>query len=708
MTRSSYLSTLCVSAAASLAACSSNAPSPRASVGTTTEATQAGSTCQLASPSGELKHVVYVQFDNLHLTRDNANVPSDLEQMPHLLSFMKGEGTLVSKHHTPLISHTANDIATALTGLYPDRQGLAVSNSYRTFDPATGKSQSASDFTYWTDRVSSTDASYNLVGPDGKNTPAPWAAFTRAGCDFGAVSIVNLELENTQGDVTTVFGASSSQAAEAKANPAKAAADLVGIAIHCAADSPLCTGDEARADVLPDEPGGYTGFRALFGHAAVAPHVASAPLVDLDGNVITDKSGNVGFPGFDGMSASRTLGYVATMLEAGVPVVYSYISDAHDNHAGGPAFGPGEAGYVAQLAKYDAAFAKFFARLEKDGIDRSNTLFVFTADEGDHFVGGAPAPEGCDGVNVPCTYAQIGEINGNVTGLLAAQGVQTPFQLAQSLGVYVNGNPGAADPSTRALERAFGALQATNPVTGAPENVSRFLADRTEMGLLHMITGDPLRTPTFTTFVNPDWYIYTGAASCTAQAPCVQEQPGYAWNHGMVSRDVNVTWLGIAGPGVRQGGIDDEIWSDHADVRPTILALAGLGDDYVHEGRALFELFHPRAIPRSLDAGDADVRRLARVFKQINAPMGELGMMSLHAADAAAKSGDASSDATFAATSAALASITKRRDALVARIEDALDGATFHRVRIPRQDARRMAEEGERLLGEMAILAFAR
>jgi hypothetical protein len=35
--------------------------------------------CQLNSPSGKIKHVVYVEFDNVHFTRDNPNVPSDLE-----------------------------------------------------------------------------------------------------------------------------------------------------------------------------------------------------------------------------------------------------------------------------------------------------------------------------------------------------------------------------------------------------------------------------------------------------------------------------------------------------------------------------------------------------------------------------------------------------------------------------------------------------
>ena len=34
-----------------------------------------------------IEHIVYIQFDNVHLRRDNPNVPSDLEQMPNLLNF---------------------------------------------------------------------------------------------------------------------------------------------------------------------------------------------------------------------------------------------------------------------------------------------------------------------------------------------------------------------------------------------------------------------------------------------------------------------------------------------------------------------------------------------------------------------------------------------------------------------------------------------
>src|SRR6516165_1692331 len=77
-----------------------------------------------------IKHVVQLTFDNVHFFRDNPNVPSDLELMPNLLNFFENNGTFPSNDHTPLIAHTADDILTTYSGLYGDRQGMPISNSY--------------------------------------------------------------------------------------------------------------------------------------------------------------------------------------------------------------------------------------------------------------------------------------------------------------------------------------------------------------------------------------------------------------------------------------------------------------------------------------------------------------------------------------------------------------------------------------------------
>ncbi|HUO64400.1 MAG TPA: hypothetical protein VMT97_11890, partial [Terriglobales bacterium] len=150
----------------------------------------AGTTCLLDSARGGVQRVIYIQFDNTHLRRDNPNVPSDLEQMPTLLNFMKGKGTLLTNDHTVIISHTASGILSSLTGRYGDRMGVPVSNSFRYFNP-DGSSSTGVSFAYWTDGVfdpatsTPTDKTFNMLTEDGKNAPAPWVAFTRAGCDVG-------------------------------------------------------------------------------------------------------------------------------------------------------------------------------------------------------------------------------------------------------------------------------------------------------------------------------------------------------------------------------------------------------------------------------------------------------------------------------------------------------------------------------------------
>jgi hypothetical protein len=178
-----------------------------------------------------------------------------------------------------------------------------------------------SSFAYWSDPVATfsgqtpTDLTPQMIDQRGKTHPAPWVPFTRAGCDVGAFSVANIEFENIGLDVTTMFGAGSSEENEAKSNPTKASADFLGIAVHCAQQSPLCA--TGRSDLLPDEPGGYTGFKALFGNKYVQPQISpGGPVKDIDGNIIQDASGNAGFPNLFNPSAAQTLGYLATMLEA--------------------------------------------------------------------------------------------------------------------------------------------------------------------------------------------------------------------------------------------------------------------------------------------------------------------------------------------------------------------------------------------------------
>src|SRR5436305_8051713 len=530
MLRRRRMGVLCAIALGCLLAVAAAGASRSAAALTISPAAQSSSTatgCQLASAKGKIKHVIYIQFDNTHLRRDNPNVPSDLEQMPHLLNFINGNGRLLANDHTALISHTATGILTSLTGVYPDRMGQPVSNSFRYFK-TDGTTRTGVSFAYWTAPLfdpagSTTDTTPEMINENGKIAPAPWVPYTRAGCDVGSVATANTILENTAIDIPTVFGAGSPEADEVALHPAQAFADFVGIGVHCAHDSTLCTdANHARPDLLPDEPNGYENFKGLFGAKYVDPLIfPGGTPTDLNGNTIQDATNHVGFPGFDGMEATVSLSWVAHMQEAGIPVTYAYISDAHDGHgtAGNIhfAYGPGEAGYVQQLHDYDVAFQKFFDRLAADGINKSNTLFVFTVDEGDHFVGDAPTPAGCDGVTTPCTYNRVGEINADLRRMVYTQyGDSTLFSVHSDDAptVYVNGTAAQpirdqTDPIVRNLEREMAQLNWLNPYTNQVENnIMVALADHTEMNTLHMVTADPFRTPTFTPFADPDWFFF--------------------------------------------------------------------------------------------------------------------------------------------------------------------------------------------------------
>jgi hypothetical protein len=694
-------------------------------------------TCQLNSPKGAIRHVIYVQFDNTHFRRDNPNVPSDLEQMPHLLNFITGNGVLMANDHTVLISHTATGILTSLTGVYPDRMGQPVSNSFRYFN-TDGTTRTGVSFAYWTAPLfdpggSTTDTTPEMINENGKIAPAPWVPFTRAGCDFGAVATANTILENTAIDIPTVFGAGSPEAIEVSGDGGAAGtqsfADFVGIGVHCATGSSRCSAaNNGRADLLPDEPGGYSGFKGLFGAKYVNPVIKpSGSMTDLNGNVIQDANGHVGFPGFDGMEATVSLSWVAQMQEAGIPITYAYISDAHDGHgtAGNIhfAYGPGESGYTQQLQAYDLAFQKFFDRLAADGIDNRNSLFVFTVDEGDNFVGDPPTPTGCDGVTTPCTYNRVGEINADLRRMVFTQfGDTTLFSVHSDDAptVYVNGTAAQplrdqTDPVVRNLEREMAGLNWLNPYTNAVENnIMVALADHTEMKTLHMVTADPFRTPTFTPFADPDWFFFatgnvpgtSAPATCATPAACAfipgRTSQSFAWNHGDIQDEIASTWVGYVGQGIDQSGIDSVTWSDHTDVRPTILELVGLKDDYRHDGRVIAEILQGYARPGALKTSSSFVA-LAQIYKQLNASFGEFAMDTLKASTKALASNDAG-DATYTTIEGQIQSLTAQRDALAAQMIALLDGAEFKGQAFSDAQAQSLIAQGEALLNQAKAL----
>jgi hypothetical protein len=681
--------------------------------------------CQLNSPSRKIKHVVYVEFDNVHFTRDNPNVPSDLEQMPNLLNFIKQNGALDTGDHAVLISHTANDILTTQTGLYSDDDGIFISNNFGVFGPS-GSGLFPSAFFYWTDLVSditpaTADNSFALTTPSGQNVPAPWVPFTRAGCDVGAFSTANIVLERAPFDVKKVFGATSVQAAETVANQTN---DFIGAAIHCAIGSPICapqTNVVPVADLLPGEPGGYSGYQALFGLKYINPVLGG--LIDYNGTAITG-FGQLNF----NPQPAQTLAVVETMLKKGIPVVFAYIADAHDNHEGASlsterTFGPGEAPYVKQLSDYNAAFGTFFANLKAAGIDQSNTLFIFTPDEGDHFSGAAPSPANCDGAkivngvvtpDIPCTYGVngVGELDYDLNLAVANAGVSTPFTYHNddAATVYVQGNPVPSSSTVRQLEKTMANLNTVNPQTGLTESLlgtglgvelQGALVDKVGQKLLHMSSAsDPNRDPTFTFFGDPNFF-FTGTGSLS---PIVGT--GFAWNHGDIQPEIATTFIGMVGPGVRPVGVTQPtaFFTDHTDVRPTMMYLLGLNDDYQHDGRVILEMLDPNVLASTLHAHSHTLLELGQIYKQINAPFGSLAQSTLTVSTYAIES-TSQGDTIYTNLENRIASWTAQRDALAAQMKQWLSQAQFSDLAINEQQAKQLISLSQTLLDQASSCA---
>jgi hypothetical protein len=742
-----------------------------------TTAADPSSSCQLGNG---IKHVVQIGFDNTHFFRDNPNVPSDLELMPNLLNFIEGNGVMLSNNHTPLIAHTSIDLLTTATGLYGDRQGVGSGdNAFETYNP-NGTTDPTTAFTYWTDPIDDTASTpttghdtnpnmvYSPVPPATASspaspttvTPAPWVPYTRAGCNVGEIATANQELENPGFDIPQFFGANAPETAQLNADSDsfkdQETADYVGIGVHCAKGSSVCAdaqavkfgqttpSNTAVADVLPDEPGGYSGFQALFGHKYVAPVLGAGTanvthngfqvtnsagnLVDLNGNQINGAFLNnaPGFPGFSHINASQSLAYAADMLENGVQVVNMYISDLHGNESipgltgpGQPCFHapsalpPGTACYLAQAAYYNTAFGTFFQRLAADGITPQNTLFVVSSDEGDHTVGAnvgraiQPTPTACDGVTVVCTYpaGSFGELSVNANGLLAQEtGNTTPFSFIQDTSpqFFLTGNPGPSSPIVRTFEHSVASLTADNPYTGnASQPLTLDLANPVEENILHMTDADPARTATLAMFANPDYFLSPGSTTCTASGlgGCVAQTTGFAYDHGAYAAEINTNYVGLVGPGVKNLGLDgpaaDAVtsagpnsgltaaaqnnlpgpWVDETDIRPTILYLTGLHDDYQTDGRVITQIL---ANPNSALAATA-VTALGECYKQLNSSVGAFGAATLSASTNAIES-SSSSDHVFKSIDSALAQLEITRDQLAIQIKGELAAAASDNV----------------------------
>jgi hypothetical protein len=249
-----------------------------------------------------------------------------------------------------------------------------------------------------------------------------------------------------------------------------------------------------------------------------------------------------------------------------------------------------------------------------------------------------------------------------------------------------------------------------NPITNNSEALLAAMADPVEESLLHMVTVDPWRTPNFTFFGNPDFFFDSSpqnpafCATPPIDAGLVCEDNGFAWNHGDIQKEIGTTWLGLLGLGVSNLGRTNAIFSDHTDDRPTILALAGLRDDYEHDGRVLVEALNSNAVPPALEVNLSTAEALAGVYKNLESPFGQLAQRSLIVSTNALQS-NTSGDATYIALETDLASWTKQRDAIGDQMKAILNDAAFHGRPINVSQAHNLIKKGRALLHKVSVCA---
>ena len=229
------------------------------------------------------------------------------------------------------------------------------------------------------------------------------------------------------------------------------------------------------------------------------------------------------------------------------------------------------------------------------------------------------------------------------------------------------------------------------------------------MKTLHMVTADQFRTPTFTPFADPDWFFFaTGGAACATPGACAfipgRTSQSFAWNHGDIQDEIASTWAGYVGPGIKNLGEDNSVWTDHTDHRPTLLTLLGLKDDYQTDGRAVTQIADENALPVSLRVHHPSLEKLGASYKQLMASFGSFSMDTLVASSRALAS-NSPGDQTYTDTENAIASLTNQRDALASAIRAGFNSAQFDGVKLSENQIKAWTKASDDLLAQAHDLA---
>jgi hypothetical protein len=123
------------------------------------------------------------------------------------------------------------------------------------------------------------------------------------------------------------------------------------------------------------------------------------------------------------------------------------------------------------------------------------------------------------------------------------------------------------------------------------------------------------------------------------------------------------------------------------------MALTGLQDDYAHEGRPITEI---------MTGAEQGSNALAAVYKQINAPVGQLTLDSINLIT---KKMAGTDESAYGAADATISGWNSRRDALAAQMIVLLDWTATGAGQHNESDKQRLIEQGQQLLAEVHAAA---
>ena len=131
------------------------------------------------------------------------------------------------------------------------------------------------------------------------------------------------------------------------------------------------------------------------------------------------------------------------------------------------------------------------------------------------------------------------------------------------------------------------------------------------------------------------------------------------------------------------------------------MALVGLKDDYVHEGRVIAEWMYDRALPDGIRDRRENFTELALIFKQLDAPKGELGRASLVWSNRSVTG----TDKVYARYLKQIGEITEERDELAGEIRTVLDSAAFHNEPVDEDAEDELGRRAKALIDRVKDLA---